>query len=515
MKKIKIGRDGFLKKDIIKLRFDASELPGLQLFNSSDVIAGNPSSNIAIGIIYNWKTDDAPEQVRQFFQRISNYAALTGFWRTTNGARYVFSNVLANPNINKLVIVVFNSKDNGHLVADALRCFWKNGIDKNGIIIGSKAPNPKFEQLSKESLERAKKQMDLLILTQLEENEKGFSIAEALIKALIQEPENAVSIESFRSSYSRNLEFYSETIKNGLLYDDGARLFDIYKVDLFSSAKQLSCKSNPCNSEDESNNPAANNNPTLNNPAILPLSGKIIAKSISDAFYKMSSFIFSNGTMLRDSRKITISECRSITVVIEDPLSELPEGFSKSYLENYLAEFMHGKGMLKGFAYTYHYRIFKRWGNQVQKAIQLLSGSPETRRALISLWDPAEDILSSSPPCLDFIWLCIRYNKLEMHIAYRSHHIATCTKTGRIMPGEGAFVPNLFALANLHSYIFKEIKKLSSSKAKSKEDAKDAKGAGEKEKAQKGFSGNTALSGLSKGPIVLTDFSGHLYVSSI
>ena len=162
-----------------------------------------------------------------------------------------------------------------------------------------------------------------------------------------------------------------------------------------------------------------------------------------------------------------------------DPLENMPEGFSKQYIDKYIKEFMEGVGeKLDDFAYTYHERIFKRWGNQVEKIISVLKNHPNTRRAMISLWNPIEDIGNSSPPCLDFIWVVVRNDKLEFHVVYRSHHLATVTEDGKLMRGEGAFVPNLYALATLQDFIARNI-------------------------------------GIKRGPLVLTDFSGHLYVSRI
>jgi len=147
VKKCKYGYDSIQKKDLYKIQYTAKDLPAMQLFNSEDVIKGNPSSNIAIGLVYTWKEDRPPKSIMDFFQRVSNYAYITGLWKTTNGARYVFANILANPNVNKLVLLVFDHKDNGHLLVNALTNFWENGIDKEGIIVGCKAPNPKFEQV--------------------------------------------------------------------------------------------------------------------------------------------------------------------------------------------------------------------------------------------------------------------------------------------------------------------------------------------------------------------------------
>ncbi|MGM5482898.1 MAG: thymidylate synthase [Nanobdellota archaeon] len=449
MDKIKIGFDPFLKRDIFKVKHESSEQPRKQMFNSEDVIVGNPSSNIAIGFIYTWKEDKAPKKIRDFFQRISNYAYLTGYWKTTNGARYVFSNILANPNVNKLVIFVFGAGDNGHLLTEALTKFWKNGVDKNGKITGSNSPNPKFEQVPQDALERIRKQTDLVVLKNQSEN--NFNKAEDIIKSMFQEPSNAKEVP-------QNVELYSTIIKNKLLYDDGCRFYDPYILDLSKNSKKgryIAKKSSKS------------------------IAKSVHAKNLKDALEIICGFVFENGSMLEDQRNLIICESRSFTISIENPLKKIPEGFSKSYLEKYVKEFMNGTGeRLEEFSYTYHERLFKKWGNQVQRAIKIIAKNPNTRRCILSLWDPASDLESPNPPCLDFIWIAIRNQKLEMHAAYRSHHLATITKDGKIMQGEGAFVPNIYALAHLQEHIAKELK-------------------------------------IKRGYFVLTDFSGHLYVSEV
>jgi len=446
MRSVVIGKDFFLNKDIIKINFESEDLPKIQLFNSEDVVAGNPSSNIAIAFVYNWKTDYPPKEIGSFFQRISNYAALTGLWRTTNGAKYAFANILANPNINKLIAVVFDSEDNGHLLIDSLRNFWKNGYNKDGIIINSKAPNPKFEQIPFDALDRIRKQCDLVILN----NQKDFKKIEEVIKACIQEPEHFVEI--------KGTEFYSQVIKNDRLYDDGARFSVPYIINLSTSARNIKF---------ESKN-------------LLSTVGQSIqANNLADGIEQVASFVFKNGSTLVDERNIITMESRSITITIMDALEKIPDGFSRQYIEKYVKEFMDGVGeRLDEFAYTYHERIFKKWGNQVEKVINVLKNHPNTRRAMISLWDPVTDLGNESPPCLDFIWAVVRNDKLEFHVVYRSHHLATVTEDGKLMSGEGAFVPNLFALATLQDFVAKNV-------------------------------------GVKRGPLVLTDFSGHLYVSRI
>ncbi len=443
----KIGHDPFLKKDIKKIKFSPEELPKMQLFSSDDVIMGNPSSNIAAGFVYTWKSDRPPKDVMEFFQKLSSYASITGLWKTTNGARYVFANILANPNVNKLVLLVFGHRDNGHLLVEALTKFWKNGVDRNGIIKGSRSPNPKFEQVPSDALERVRRQCDLVII----KNIKDFGRTQELVRCLIEWPENATPVPD-------DIEFYSEVITNKKLYDDGARFDKPYILDLSTTAKKVEY---------------------IEKYSKLPLGQTVHADNLVDALEMVTAFVFEKGDMFRDQRGVMTMESRSFSVTIKDVLERIPEHFSKDYINKYVDEFMRGVGEgLDEFAYTYHDRIFRRWGDQVDRAIGVLKKNPDTRRCLITLWDPEKDMDSASPPCLDFIWFVVRGKNLEMHIVYRSQHIATVTKDGRLMEGEGAFVPNLYALGTLHRLV-----------------------------AEK--------SGYARGPIVLTDFSAHLYMSDV
>ena len=442
MKSIIIGKDKHLDKDVKKVVFD--KLPDKRIFSSEDVIFGNPNSNIALAFVYTWKSDKAPKEVHDMFLKLSNYCAVTGYWRTTNGGKYVFSNILSNPNINKLVVLVFGAKDNGHLLVDSLTNLWQHGVNEDGIINNSSAPNPKFEGINNDALARLTNQCDLVVQRNLTE----FSLAHDLIKAQIQEPANAIPLNQFDGT-----ELYSNYSDKNLFYDDGARFEEPLIIDFSSLSEKVKFDSTKS-----------------------VLSQSIEVDNLDDAVKQVAAFIFNHGDMSKDQRGITTFEFRSFSLTVRDALSKLPAHFSKEYIEKYVKEFMEGLRGEDDFAYTYHERIFRRWGNQAERAVEVLKKDPNTRRCLISLWDPEKDLESANPPCLDFIWPAIRKNKLEFHVVYRSHHLATVLKDGRLVKGEGALVPNLYAIATLQDKMAKELN-------------------------------------IKRGYLYLTDFSGHLYVS--
>ncbi len=468
MQTVKIGFDEILNKEILKIAYHGHEMPGLQLFNANDVLIGNPSSNIAVAFVYTWKEDSLPKLIRDYMQKISNYAYIAGLWRTTNGAKYVFSNILANPNVNKFVLIVFGQKDNGHLLVEALTKFWLHGVDENGIIRSSLSPNPKFEQVPKDALERIRMQCDLVVMTHVEESQAGYDKICALMKACIQEPKNAVCPSSLGAVFYSAGSFLTPNPAlapinascSGLLYDCGARFEEPLIFDLSSTARNVHYEQKEL---------------------VSTIGQSLQAETLEDAHDAVAAFIFKNGLTLVDQRDIITLECRTFSVTVLDPLKKIPSGFSDEYLGRYAHEFMNGicKGNASDeFVYTYHERIFRRWGNQYEKAVSLLRLHPNTRRAMISLWDPASDIQNTNAPCLDFIWAAVRNNKLEFHVVYRSHHLATVTRSGRLMKGEGAFVPNLYAIASMQDKMAKELC-------------------------------------IERGPLILTDLSGHLYVSNI
>ncbi|MBS1266332.1 MAG: putative thymidylate synthase [Candidatus Woesearchaeota archaeon] len=446
MNKIKIGKDNYLDKEIIKL---VNFKPKQQLFNSNDVYVGHPSSNLAIGAIYTWKQDLAPKNITDFLQKLSNYAYMSGFWRTTNGTKYVFSNILANPNVNKLVILVFGQKDNGHLLVDALLNFWKNGVDRQGKIIGTNAQNPRFEQIPLKGLERIRKQCDLIVIKNIKD--PSFGLIDKFIKNSINTPENPV----FLHKYDLDVSFVSNMLNKNIIYDDGARFDQPFLVDLNKNTSKVKIEKH-----------------TVSNT----LGASVQAKNLDDALYIISDYIFSNGSLNIDKRKTHTVECRSFTAVIEDALERIPAGFSKEYIESYVDEFLHGPKT--EMSYNYHDRVFKRWGDQAQRAIEKLKQNPETRRTVICLWDPAKDMESCNPPCFNSIWVAVRDDKLEFHVVFRSHHLATVNSKGAVVKGEGAFVPNLYAIASLQKRMAKKLN-------------------------------------ISRGPLILTDMSGHLYVSGV
>jgi len=112
-------------------------------------------------------------------------------------------------------------------------------------------------------------------------------------------------------------------------------------------------------------------------------------------------------------------------------------------LINYCKQFIDPKD--KGFIYDYGNRLngyFEHKGSitfpihqQFESIEDRLINNKNSRRALAITWDPTVDIDRDEVPCLQFIQMLIRDDKLQTTALWRSHDIF------------GAWFPNLIALS--------------------------------------------------------------------
>ena len=115
-------------------------------------------------------------------------------------------------------------------------------------------------------------------------------------------------------------------------------------------------------------------------------------------------------------------------------------------------------------AYNYGYRSQSHWGvDQIEALAQELERAGHSRRALISLWDPAEDSRSSEPPCLTTIQAVVREGRLHLAAYIRSNDMFR------------AYPLNAAALAELQSRVADRI------------------------------------GGIPPGPLMILSFSAHIY----
>lgn len=127
-------------------------------------IRGNDYSPVAVLIILKWDQDKVPPEIEALVRAgAESGAALSGTLQTENiGLEKVICNIVANPNIRYLVMG--GPESPGHLVGDAIKALFKNGVDERQRIIGTDAPHPFLFNITTEMIERFLKQVALVDL---------------------------------------------------------------------------------------------------------------------------------------------------------------------------------------------------------------------------------------------------------------------------------------------------------------------------------------------------------------
>lgn len=124
---------------------------------------------------------------------------------------------------------------------------------------------------------------------------------------------------------------------------------------------------------------------------------------------------------------------------------------------SYYASVMAASRPAEGVSYTYGERLLAFRSlqsgdplavtpiNQVESMVALLRQARYTRRALAVLWDPAKDLGSDNPPCLDLVQVRLREERLLMTAYFRSHDLYA------------AWAANVFALRKLQQEIARDV----------------------------------------------------------
>lgn len=117
-------------------------------------------------------------------------AALAGPCKTENiGIEKMVANVISNPNIRFVLITGMEVK--GHITGQAIEAFTQSGIDKEGRIIGAKGAIPFIQNLTPESIERWRNQVQAVMMI----NTEDMGAITAKIKELISKDPGALDVE--------------------------------------------------------------------------------------------------------------------------------------------------------------------------------------------------------------------------------------------------------------------------------------------------------------------------------
>lgn len=113
-------------------------------------------------------------------------------------------------------------------------------------------------------------------------------------------------------------------------------------------------------------------------------------------------------------------------VTDEPPEIEFPEPnylpCDRTFIQDYVGQILDDAQPQEGVKYTYGQRLRSWFGrDQIQQVIDHLVASPDSARAVMSLWDPQDYDAGSSPPCLNHIWVRISGNDLSLTATFRSN----------------------------------------------------------------------------------------------
>jgi tetrahydromethanopterin S-methyltransferase subunit A len=120
-------------------------------------------------------------------------ASLVGPCKTENiGIEKMVANMVSNPNIRYMIVTGMEVK--GHITGQAIEAFLKDGVDKEGRIVGAKGAIPFIQNLSEESIERVKQQVQPIVMMDTED----MGAIKAKIQELVSKDPGALDVDPMR-----------------------------------------------------------------------------------------------------------------------------------------------------------------------------------------------------------------------------------------------------------------------------------------------------------------------------
>lgn len=156
---------------------------------------------------------------------------------------------------------------------------------------------------------------------------------------------------------------------------------------------------------------------------------EIIADTISEAWEKSIYNLINNTaplvfTQRGERAKELIGVQMTIAKPLSNPIISKIYPFGDLFIEDYCANILNASS---GGNHSISSRIVKskklveKSNNQIIKVVNLLRKEPDTRRAIICLWDAENDIHTQHPPCACTIQFLLRDNKLDTIAYFRSN----------------------------------------------------------------------------------------------
>lgn len=327
----------------------------MPIHKASRLIIGNPNSDLAIVCLWA-KAKDIAEKIDK-----NKYAVIGNLFSAERGLDYLVRNLLANPDIKRLIITGPDLSNSGKILMD----FFEKGVEKGKM------------RFTERACWKVRSKWDGYI---------GIDI-----------PKDA--LEQLRSSVN--------------VY----RIDDVQSVDLdmFEAAKGSRKKAVFIKAQDEAKSYDGEDNGWVVRHEKIAGAWLQILNTILK-FGKISETHY-------DERQKEVLNLISV-VEAEDPKNwHIPEFLpcNKEHIESYIPKVLTDYKS-PGTTYTYGSRMRSWFGkDQIKEAIEKLRREPISRAVVISLWDPARDLTIGGSPCINHIWLRIRDGKLYMTATIRSN----------------------------------------------------------------------------------------------
>lgn len=158
---------------------------------------------------------------------------------------------------------------------------------------------------------------------------------------------------------------------------------------------------------------------------------QIKTPSVANAYEKLMELILKEGSEIITEDGQKCKELFNVCVEITNPKLKRISGkypFGSEFIESYTNNLLYGS--TGNFVYDYYERIRKypsydrKYKNdQIEYIINKLKNNPQSRRCVVSLWQPFIDQNVKDVPCLQHICFQLRDNNLYMTSVFRSNDI--------------------------------------------------------------------------------------------
>lgn len=152
---------------------------------------------------------------------------------------------------------------------------------------------------------------------------------------------------------------------------------------------------------------------------------EIKGRTISEVWEKsIEQVIKDKSPMVPTQHGTMAKELQNVIMVVTEPFREPRVSKKYSFPKTFRDEY--SESLLEPYAFTdiLHSRIYK-YGesevNQIDRCVKILQKDWHSRRAVITLWKPEEDLFSSFPPCICLFQIMIRQNKVDLVVIMRSN----------------------------------------------------------------------------------------------